>query len=232
VSPRPEPTGPAELGGVLAELYRRRFPPSDLAAMTAVWAVLVREFFGPRIPVASVVLDIGAGPCLFINQVQAARRIALDANPELPTLAAPGVEVIVDDDVTLRAIPDATADVVFVSNVLEHLASPLEILRMLVAIRRVLRPGGEILVLQPNFRLCPGQYFDFADHSVIVTDRGLVEGLEASGFDVVELKVRFLPFTSKSAVPRWPWAVSLYLKLPPLQWLMGGQTFVRARRRE
>ena len=66
---------------------------------------------------------------------------------------------------------------------------------------------------------------------MIVTDRGLVEGLEATGFDVVELKVRFLPFTSKSAIPRWPWAVKVYLKLPPLQWLLGGQTFVRARRR-
>ena len=65
---------------------------------------------------------------------------------------------------------------------------------------------------------------------MVLTDRSLVEGLEATGFTVVELRVRFLPFTSRSRLPRWPWAVSLYLRVRPLQWLLGSQTFVRARR--
>jgi SAM-dependent methyltransferase len=217
-------------GEVLAELYRRRFPPAELEAMRVVWRVLVREFLGPRIAEKGTVVDVGAGPCLFINEVRAARRIAVDANPTLGELAAPGVEAVVDADVDLPSIPDGTADTVFMSNFLEHLASPCEILRALAAAHRVLRPGGELLVLQPNFRLCPRRYFDFVDHSVVVTDRSLVEALEATGFEVRELRVRFLPFTSKSRIPKWPWAVSLYLKLRPLQWILGGQTFVRARR--
>ena len=217
-------------GEVLAELYRRRFPPAELEAMRAVWRVLVREFFGPRIPDLGTVVDVGAGPCLFINEVKAARRIAVDANPTLAEAAAPGVEAVVDGDVDLPSIPDGTADTVFMSNFLEHLASPAEVLRVLSAARRILRPGGEILVLQPNFRLCPARYFDFVDHTVVLTDRSLVEGLEATGFTVRELRVRFLPFTSKSRIPKWPWAVSAYLRLRPLQWLFGGQTFVRARR--
>lgn len=217
-------------GEVLAELYRRRFPPAELEAMRAVWRVLVREFFGPRIPQQGTVVDVGAGPCLFINEVKAARRIAVDANPTLAEAAAPGVEVVVDGDVDIPSIPDGTADTVFMSNFLEHLASPAEVLGVLSAARRILRPGGEILVLQPNFRLCPTRYFDFVDHTVVLTDRSLVEGLEATGFTVRELRVRFLPFTSKSRIPKWPWAVSIYLRVRPLQWLLGGQTFVRARR--
>lgn len=216
-------------GAVLAELYRRRFPPADLEEMRAVWRVLVRVFFGARIPDKGTVVDVGAGPCLFINEVRAARRIAVDANPTLADFAADGVEAVVDGDLDLPSIPDGTADIVFMSNFLEHLASPAELLRVLAAARRILRPGGELLVLQPNFRLCPRRYFDFVDHSLVVTDRGLVEGLGATGFDVVELRVRFLPFTSRSRLPKWPWAVALYLRLPPLQWLLGGQTFVRAR---
>lgn len=217
-------------GEVLAELYRRRFPPAQLEEMRGVWRVLVRDFFGPRIPERGTVVDVGAGPCLFVNEVKAARRIAVDANPTLAEAAGPGVEVVVDGHVDLPSIPDATADTVFMSNFLEHLASPAEVLRVLSAARRILRPGGEVLVLQPNFRLVPARYFDFVDHAVILTDRSLVEALEATGFTVTELVVRFLPFTSKSRLPKWPWAVSLYLRLRPLQWLLGGQTFVRARR--
>ncbi len=217
-------------GELLAELYRRRFPPAELARMRAVWRVLVDDFFGPRIPERGTVVDVGAGPCLFINEVKAARRIAVDANPTLAESAAPGVETVVDGDVDLPSIPDGTADTVFMSNFLEHLASPAEVLRVLSAARRILRPGGELLVLQPNFRLVPHRYFDFVDHVVVLTDRSLVEALEATGFTVRELRVRFLPFTSKSRLPKWPWAVALYLRLRPLQWLLGGQTFVRARR--
>jgi SAM-dependent methyltransferase len=217
-------------GEVLAELYRRRFPPAELEAMRAVWRILVREFLGPRIPEKGTVVDVGAGPCVFINEVRAARRIAVDANPTLADSAAPGVEVVVDADVDLPSIPDGVADTVFMSNFLEHLASPSEVLRALVAARRILRSGGEILVLQPNFRLCPRRYFDFVDHSVVLTDRSLVEGLEATGFEIRELRVRFLPFTSKSRIPKWPWAVSLYLRFRPIQWLLGKQTFVRAAR--
>ncbi|MBI5442097.1 MAG: methyltransferase domain-containing protein [Deltaproteobacteria bacterium] len=198
--------------------------------MRAVWRVLVRDFFGPRIPERGTVVDVGAGPCLFINEVKAARRIAVDANETLAQSAGPGVEAVVDGNVDLPSIPDGTADTVFMSNFLEHLASPAEVLHVLSAARRILRPGGEILVLQPNFRLGPSRYFDFVDHVVILTDRSLVEGLEATGFAVRELRVRFLPFTSKSWIPKWPLAVALYLRLRPLQWLLGGQTFVRARR--
>jgi SAM-dependent methyltransferase len=223
-SPRTPP------GDVLAELYRRRFPPAELEEMRAVWRVLVRDFFGPRIPERGTVVDVGAGPCVFINEVKAARRIAVDANPTLTQSVGPGVEAVIDGDVDLGSIPDGTADTVFMSNFLEHLASPAEVLRSLAAARRILRPGGQILVLQPNFRLVPARYFDFVDHVVILTDRSLVEGLEAAGFAVEELRVRFLPFTSKSRLPKWPWAVSLYLRLRPLQWLLGGQTFARARR--
>jgi hypothetical protein len=49
-----------------------------------------------------------------------------------------------------------------------------------------------------------------------------------TGFRVLERRLRFLPFTSKSALPKWSWLVRAYLAVPPAQWLFGGQTFVRA----
>jgi len=211
----------------LERLYRRRFSEGDLSELRTVWRILVRDFFQKRIDRSGAVLDIGAGACLFINEVDAVRRIAVDANPDLRRHAASGVETLVTDDLSLGDIPDATLGCVFLSNFLEHLPDHLAILRLLSMVYRKLRPGGSVMVLQPNFRLEPRRYFDFLDHQMVLTDASLVEALETAGFRIAELKVRFLPFTSKSRVPKWAWAVRLYLRLPPLQWLLGKQTFAR-----
>jgi hypothetical protein len=43
---------------------------------------------------------------------------------------------------------------------------------------------------------------------------------------------RFLPYTTKSKLPLHPRAVSLYLKLRPLWWLLGRQSLFVAERRQ
>ena len=217
-----------DLATVLDRLYRRRFSEEEIAALKGVWKVLVRDFFQRRIRPESTVVDLGAGSCLFINEVRAKRRIALDANPNVVGRAAPGVEALVTTDLSLRELPDGSVGHFFVSNFLEHLPDYLAVLRLLATILRKLEPGGSLLILQPNFRLAPTRYFDFVDHRVILTDASLVEALEVAGFAIRELRPRFLPFTSKSALPRWEWLVALYLRLPPVQWLVGQQTFVAA----
>ena len=82
------------------------------------------------------------------------------------------------------------------------------------------------MILQPNFALVGPRYFDFIDHKTILTDASLVEALELTGFQVEEIKRRFMPYTSKSRLPKWPWLVRLYLKCPPAQFLLGKQTLV------
>ncbi len=224
------PHGSAALEGVLERLYRSRFSLADLEQMRGVWRVLVRDFFQSRIRADRTVVDLGAGPCLFINHVRSARRLALDANPDLLRFADHGVEAIITSDLSLREIQDASVGHFFMSNFLEHLPDSHAVLALLVAIRAKLEPGGTLLVLQPNFRLVPRRYFDFIDHRTILTDRSLIEALAVAGFELREVRRRFLPFTSKSALPKWPLAVRIYLRLRPLQWLLGGQTFVLAAR--
>lgn len=101
------------LAAVLQRLYRTRFSADDLGRMRKVWRVLVRRFFQKRIRRESTVLDIGAGPCLFINEVQARRRIARDANPDVREYAAYGVEAVVIDNLSLDEIVDETIDSLF-----------------------------------------------------------------------------------------------------------------------
>jgi SAM-dependent methyltransferase len=98
-------------------------------------------------------------------------------------------------------------------------------------VHRVLRPGGRLLILQPNIRYAYREYWDFLDHHVALSHVSMVEALALSGFTATEVRPRFLPFTTKSALPQWPILVRLYLRLPPAQWLLGKQMFIAAEKR-
>jgi hypothetical protein len=92
----------------------------------------------------------------------------------------------------------------------------------------VLRGGGRVLILQPNIRVLGGQYWDFVDHHLPLTDRTLVEALNLVGMEVREVRPRFLPYTTKSRLPQQPLLVRLYLLFRPAQRLLGGQAWVVA----
>jgi SAM-dependent methyltransferase len=216
-------------GEQLERLYRARFG-GQAAARRRLWRVLCRHFFDRYVPPGGTVVDLGAGHCEFLHAVRAGRRIAVDKNPDTGRAAGPGVEVLA---IEAEALPEdlaGVADLVFASNVLEHLDSREQVLAVLAAARRTLRPGGRLVVLGPNIRFAHDVYWDFFDHKIALSDRSVVEAVEASGLTVLEVRPRFLPYTSKSRLPSWPLLVRLYLLLRPLQWLLGRQMLVVARR--
>ncbi len=94
----------------------------------------------------------------------------------------------------------------------------------------MLRPGGRLIVLQPNIRYVGGAYWDFLDHKVALTDRSLAEAAGIAGFTVERMIARFLPYTTKSRLPQHPALVRAYLALPIAWRLLGRQALMVARR--
>jgi SAM-dependent methyltransferase len=210
------------------ELYDQRFSASERAAKARLWAVLCGDFLQRYVGGGDAVLDLGAGFCEFINHIACAEKYAVDTDEQVRGCAAAGVRVHVGPVHRLDWLGDAALDVVFASNLFEHLPSKDVLLQTLGEVRRVLRPGGRLLVLMPNIRFAYREYWDFLDHHLPLSDRSLSEALVLSGFTVREVRPHFLPYTTKSAAPQWPWLVRLYLRCPPLHWLFGKQMFVVA----
>lgn len=212
----------------LEKLYRHRFEEAELPRKLAIWKVLCSDYFSRYVNSQDTVIDVGAGYCEFINNIACARRIAVDLNPRVREFAHPAVEVKNESCTNLVSIPDESADVVFMSNFLEHLPSKQMVLDTLAEARRILKKTGRLILLQPNVRLIPGAYWDFFDHHTPLTERSLVEALANLDMRPTTVIGRFLPYTTKSILPQSPFLVRLYLRFPPAWWLLGKQSLVVA----
>ena len=188
--------------GELEQLYQQRFPEQELAQKHAIWKVLCEHFFQRYVKPSDTVVDIGAGYCEFINNIDAAQKIAVDLNPDVSRFAAEDVRVINESCTAVAQLPTASVDAVFMSNFLEHLPNKQMVLDTFREAWRILRDGGRIIVLQPNIRFLPGEYWDFFDHHTPLTDRSLVEALQLAGFEPTVVHPRFLPYTTKSRLPK------------------------------
>lgn len=209
-------------------IYKRRFAGEE-ASRNRMWATLCRDFFQKHVRQDATIVDIGAGRCEFINNIKCARRIAVDQNMDTAGHASPGVEVINTSAIDLRPIADKSADIVSASHLFEHLTRD-DIMKSLREIHRILKEGGRLLVLGPNYRYCSRDYWMFFDHITPLDDRSMREALEISGFEVVECRKKFLPFTTKSRLRRLSFLLGLYLKVPLLHSIFGQQMFIVARK--
>jgi SAM-dependent methyltransferase len=208
------------------QLYRHRFDAADRARKARVWEVLYARVFGRWIHPEDTVVDLGAGFCEFINTARARRRIAVDLNPDIRAYAGTGVEVQVAPASELGFLATGAVDVVFSSNFLEHLPGKEDVSKTVREAFRVLRPRGTLILMGPNVRLVPGTYWDFFDHQVPLSDRSVCELLEITGFDLLDVQPRFVPYTTRSGFPQAPWLVALYLALRPLTSRFLGKQFL------
>ncbi len=211
---------------VLETIYKRRFGP-ELAFRRKMWGVLCRRFFQRFITPSDTVLEIGAGYCEFINNIQAKHKVALDLNPDTAHYANPGVYVIQSSSTNMSAIPSGSIDAAFASNFFEHITRD-DILGTMREVARVLKPDGRFLILQPNIRFCWRDFWMFFDHITPLDQYSLTEALEMSGFRAVRTIVRFLPYTTQGKLPKSMFMVNVYLTFPILWRFFGQQTFVVA----
>ncbi len=218
----------AELKAELTRAYELRFGETDQYRRD-VWRVLLGNFFQPLIGDDKTVLDLGCGWGEFINQLRANRRLGMDLNPASRAHLAPEVEFLEQDCATPWRLPDASLDVVFTSNFLEHLPSKEALRDTLAQARRCLRPGGRIICLGPNAKYLAGKYWDFWDHHVALTESSLGEILRLQGFEIERCVARFLPFTMSRRRERPLWLIGPYLRMPWLWWLFGRQFLVVGR---
>jgi hypothetical protein len=204
-------------------LYEYRFRNVSQRRRDDVWAAVAPMLY-ERMKRPERMLDPAAGRCEFINAVPSAERWAVDAVAYEEGIAQEGTRLIVSD-IMEADLPREYFGGVFVSNFLEHLPTQEAVAAFLERMRECMTVGGRIAIMGPNFRYCAEEYFDYADHTVILTERGVEEHLYAAGFGIVEVHPQFLPYTFSGRLPSHPALVRAYLRLP-LAWRLLGKQFL------
>jgi SAM-dependent methyltransferase len=204
-------------------LYQFRFRGVDQRARQDVWNEIAPWLYR-RMGSPERVLDAAAGLGEFVNAVPAAERWAVDLvdRPELHR--DPAVCVVIGDILGVD-LPEGHFDAVFASNLLEHFEDQDSVATFLRRAHGLLRPGGRMVVLGPNFRYCAREYFDCADHTLAFTHVAVEEHLYAAGFEIESSVPRFLPYSFRSRLPAGPGLVRRYLQTP-LAWRLLGKQFL------
>ena len=208
----------------IKKIYADKHSKEDINFRSECWKILCYKFFSKYIKSGDAVLELGSDDCTFINNISCKKKIAVDVNDNVKDYADPDVRVVISDCTDFaKDIAAASLDIVFISNLLEHVDKE-SIIRTFSQSKRVLKGGGRLIIHGPNIKYCKS-YWDWFDHITPLSDVSVCQILEAEGFQVVTLIPRFLPNkVPKKAVPSKPWVLSLYLSLSWI-WPLLGETF-------
>lgn len=181
-----------------------------------VWEEICRFLNRSHISASGRVLEIGCGYGDFIGNIKARSKTGIEFAPAMTEHVARygDVELLTGDAAAiLPTLAENAFDTVFCSNYFEHFTQE-DITLQLVEISRILGPGGKLVVVQPNYRLCASNYFDDYTHKSVFSDASFADFLAIHGFEPLVRQTRFLPFSLKSRLPVNRLLVRCYLHSP------------------
>jgi len=192
----------------MGDYYTTRY--AENVGRSKVWKAIVEylsKYWKLELP---KIVDVGCGYGDFINHVQGGRLVAVDLNPDAEQYVKEGVEFFCSSATDLSFIESASMDLLFTSNLLEHLTDS-DLDSAICEFKRVLKAGGVVITMQPNYYYAYREYFDDYTHKKVFSHESLVDWFMANGFSLVSIEKRFLPFSLKSRLPKSYWLTKLYL---------------------
>src|SRR5665213_56541 len=167
----------------LSKIYEYRFRNVSEGKKQIVWNEVCKFLWGNFLNKPETILDPAGGNCEFINNIGGTEKWTIDINEEFVRKHAnDDIKILIGNNLEVN-LPPNYFDAIFVSNFLEHLNSQDEVAIFLKRLYDTTRMGGRIVVMGPNFKHAYSEYFDFADHKVILSELGVAEHLIGAGFN-------------------------------------------------
>ena len=208
----------------LAQIYEKRFSGHE-NYRNEVWKILINDFFSKWIKSTDHILDLGCGYGEFINHANCEVRHAMDLNPKTKLLLDKEIMFHQQDCSMPWELKPNSLDLVFTSNFFEHLPNKSTLESTVRNIYKALKPNGLLIAMGPNISILNGQYWDFWDHHVALSEQSISELLEINRFKIKKSVSQFLPYNMVRVKKRPLFLLKLYLKMP-FAWKIFGKQFL------
>lgn len=216
----------------LERIYQYRFDGIPASTKAAVWRRIASWILKDAVRwrggrSVATVLDPACGDGEFLNGC-CSRGLTLsgcDLRSRSPHLSE---EVRFHQGAFQESQLDQDHDLIWISNLLEHLPGPEAIQSFLAGCKAALAPNGVITIMGPNIKFCAADYWDFADHLLPLSHLTVLEHLASAGLEAVAVEDRFLPYSFRSKLPTHPRLVQLYLSNSWAWPWLGKQFLIRA----
>lgn len=195
----------------MSNYYETRYTPDP--GRTKVWCAIVDYISKKYLKEPTAALDLGCGYGDFINNLKCPNKFAVDLNPDAANYLAPGIKFINSTADKLEAVESGSLDLIFSSNLLEHLDDS-ELERAAREFHRVLKVDGLMITMQPNYYYAYREYFDDYTHKKVFSHQSLQDFFSANGFKTNAMEKKFVPFSLKSRLPKTYMLTKLYLDFP------------------
>lgn len=177
-----------------------------------VWKAIT-EYLQPYVGSDKTVFDMGSGYGDFINLIEANKKFALDISSDVKDYIDKDVTFINKPSTSLEDLTTNSVDVVFSSNLLEHL-DRTQLDQTMKGVQRAIKDGGALILIGPNYRYAYREYFDDYTHKSIFTHVTLTDLMYEYGFTPIKVVPKFLPLSLKSRLPKSYLLTKLYLHSP------------------
>jgi SAM-dependent methyltransferase len=149
------------------------------------------DYFLTPLPNQSKILEIGPGAGSFARESIARGHDYLGVEPSRilrDKLESEGIRVV-DQTVPPIEMEDSSLDLVHSFHIVEHMIDYQQVMEFFMESHRVLKPGGYISVVAPNYRMVKQLFFQYEyQHSFITTLDNLRNALSDCGFEVIDSK--------------------------------------------
>ena len=143
----------------------------------------------PELSNSSEILEIGTGRGEFARKCKDLGYVYTGIEPsttQAAVLVSEGFNII-NKTVPPLDLIENQFDLVHSMDVIEHLGSYKEVLELMADCRRVLRPGGYISVIAPNYSTLKELFFEYEyQHTYPTTVTRIIQVLEDTGFKIVK----------------------------------------------